>query len=150
MFSSRDEKYLGIIFKTKQGALPQVVTRLFFMEKEEKIVTYYYQNKSKPLLQRSIFLKKDTDQSAKSRKTQTSLYMSYSYDTVIQLSVHVETVLLIWLPPRLSGISFILPKLICVINGFLPRLSADFVFLQDWQKAESHGQSLQEAIFRGR
>ena len=92
MFSSRDEKYLRIIFQTPQGALPQVVTRLTLVEKEEKIVTYCYQNKYEPLLQQSIFLKKDRDHSAKSRKTQTSLYMSYSYDTVIQLSLLVKTV----------------------------------------------------------
>ena len=54
---------------------------------------------------------------------------STGYKRVRQFSLPAETVRHIWLPPRLSAISFFLPRLLCLVNSFLQRLSVWFSFL---------------------
>ena len=51
------------------------------------------------------------------------------YKLVRQVSLPAEPVRHIWLPPRLSAISCSLPRLLYMINGFLPNLSSCICFL---------------------
>ena len=51
------------------------------------------------------------------------------YKRVRQFTHPAETVCHIWLPPRLSAISCFLPRLFCLVNSFLQRLSVWFSFL---------------------
>ena len=51
------------------------------------------------------------------------------YKRVRQFTLPAETVRHIWLPPRLSAISYFLQRLLCSVNRFLQRLSVRFSFL---------------------
>ena len=51
------------------------------------------------------------------------------YKRVRQFSLPAETVRHIWLPPSLSAIPCFLPRLLCLGNSFLQRLSVWFSFL---------------------
>ena len=45
------------------------------------------------------------------------------YKRIRQFTLPAETVRCIWLPPRLSAISCFLPRLLCLVNSFLQKLS---------------------------
>ena len=56
--------------------------------------------------------------------TRENAYMYTEYNLIRQISLPAKAVCHIWLPLRMSAISCFLPRLLCMINGFLLSLSA--------------------------
>ena len=59
----------------------------------------------------------------------TRMAVGTGYKWVRFFTLPADTVRRIWLPPRLSAISCFLPRLLCLVNSFLQRLSMWFSFL---------------------
>ena len=68
--------------------------------------------------------------------------VSTGYKKVREFTLPAETVCHIWLPPRLSAISCLLPRLLCLVNSSLQRLSVWFSFLPRLGRKLNHTDSL--------